>query len=76
MPDVLWSLRQSKTAEAFDQDVRDITNFLDYVGEPAKLVRVDLAILAGSQRASVSIVDEVINETPAPASGPVVPTTE
>ena len=35
-----------------------------------------LAILAGSQRASVSIVDEVINETPAPASGPVVPTTE
>ena len=35
-----------------------------------------LAILAGSQRASVSIVDEVINEIPAPASGPVVPTTE
>ena len=35
-----------------------------------------LAILAGSQRDSVSIVDEVISETPAPASGPVVPTTE
>ncbi|MEC7304939.1 MAG: preprotein translocase subunit SecG [Pseudomonadota bacterium] len=35
-----------------------------------------LAILAGSQRESVSIVDEVINETPAPATGPVVPTTE
>ena len=35
-----------------------------------------LAILAGSQRASVSIVDEVINETPAPASWPIVPTTE
>ena len=35
-----------------------------------------LAILAGSQRESVSIVDEVISETPAPASGPVVPTTE
>ena len=35
-----------------------------------------LAILAGSQRASVSIVDEVINETSAPASGPIVPTTE
>jgi preprotein translocase subunit SecG len=35
-----------------------------------------LAIMAGSQRDSVSIVDEVINETPAPASGPVVPTTE
>ena len=35
-----------------------------------------LAILAGSQRESVSIVDEVISETPASASGPVVPTTE
>ena len=35
-----------------------------------------LAIMAGSQRDSVSIVDEVINETPVPASGPVVPTTE
>jgi len=35
-----------------------------------------LAIMAGTQRESVSIVDEVINETPKPASGPVVPTTE
>jgi preprotein translocase subunit SecG len=35
-----------------------------------------LAIMAGSQRDSVSIIDEVISETPAPASGPVVPTTE
>ena len=37
-----------------------------------------LAIMAGHQREPVSIVDEVINETPvpAPASGPVVPTTE
>lgn len=42
MPDVLWELEQNKSAEDFDQDVRDITNFLDYVGEPAKLVRVDL----------------------------------
>ena len=42
MPDVLWELKQSKSTEDFDQDVRDITNFLDYVGEPAKLVRVDL----------------------------------
>ncbi|MEO1917661.1 MAG: cytochrome c1 [Candidatus Thioglobus sp.] len=42
MPDVLWGLKQNKSAEDFDQDVRDITNFLDYVGEPAKLVRVDL----------------------------------
>jgi len=42
MPDVLWEIKQNKSAEDFDQDVRDITNFLDYVGEPAKLVRVDL----------------------------------
>ena len=35
-----------------------------------------LAIMAGGQRESVSIIDEVISETPAPVSGPVVPTTE
>jgi len=44
MPDVLWSLKASKSTQEFEQDVRDITNFLDYVGEPAKLVRVDLGI--------------------------------
>jgi preprotein translocase subunit SecG len=33
-----------------------------------------LAIMAGAGTESVSIVDEVINETPAPASGPTVPT--
>ncbi len=42
MPDVLWSLKENKPAEDFDQDIRDITNFLDYVGEPAKLIRSDL----------------------------------
>ena len=35
-----------------------------------------LAIMAGSQRDAASIVDEVINETPVPASGTVVPTKE
>ena len=35
-----------------------------------------LAIMAGGQQDSSSIIDEVINETPSPASGPVVPTTE
>ncbi|HCV89052.1 MAG TPA: preprotein translocase subunit SecG [Alphaproteobacteria bacterium] len=38
-----------------------------------------LAIMAGHQREPVSIVDEVISETPVPAappSGPAVPTTE
>ena len=35
-----------------------------------------LAIMAGGQQDSSSIIDEVINETPVPASGPVVPTTQ
>jgi len=42
MPDVLWSLKESKPEAEFDRDVRDITNFLDYVGEPAKLIRTSL----------------------------------
>ena len=44
MPDVLWSLKEGKSEAEFDQDVRDITNFLDYVGEPAKLIRTSLGI--------------------------------
>ncbi|BAF61149.1 cytochrome c1 [Candidatus Vesicomyidisocius calyptogenae] len=44
MPDVLWKLKQDKSSKKFDQDIRDITNFLDYVGEPAKLVRFNLGI--------------------------------
>jgi ubiquinol-cytochrome c reductase cytochrome c1 subunit len=44
MPDVLWSLKEGRPEAAFDQDVRDITNFLDYVGEPAKLIRTSLGI--------------------------------
>ena len=44
MPDVLWSLKESKPETAFNQDVRDITNFLDYVGEPAKLIRTSLGV--------------------------------
>ena len=44
MPDVLWSLKEGRSEAAFDQDVRDITNFLDYVGEPAKLIRTSLGI--------------------------------
>jgi len=42
MPDALWSLKEGKPDAEFDQDVRDITNFLDYVGEPAKLIRTAL----------------------------------
>jgi len=44
MPDVLWSLKEGKSEAEFDQDVRDITNFLDYVGEPAKLIRTRLGV--------------------------------
>ena len=44
MPDVLWSLKESKSEKEFNQDVRDITNFLDYVGEPAKLIRTSLGV--------------------------------
>ena len=44
MPDALWQLKQDKPSKEFDQDIRDIANFLDYVGEPAKLVRFDLGI--------------------------------
>jgi ubiquinol-cytochrome c reductase cytochrome c1 subunit len=44
MPDVLWSLKEGRSEVEFDQDIRDITNFLDYVGEPAKLIRTSLGI--------------------------------
>ncbi|MDC1015872.1 cytochrome c1 [Candidatus Thioglobus sp.] len=42
MPDALWSLKDTQTETEFDNSVRDITNFLDYVGEPAKLIRLQL----------------------------------
>ena len=42
MPDALWSLKGTQTETEFDNSVRDITNFLDYVGEPAKLIRLQL----------------------------------
>ena len=44
MPDALWSLKEEKSELEFNQDVRDITNFLDYVGEPAKLIRTSLGV--------------------------------
>jgi len=44
MPDALWSLKMAKSEAEFNQDVRDITNFLDYVGEPAKLIRTSLGV--------------------------------
>jgi ubiquinol-cytochrome c reductase cytochrome c1 subunit len=42
MPDALWSLREAQSETEFNNSVRDITNFLDYVGEPAKLIRLKL----------------------------------
>jgi len=42
MPDALWSLKESQSEAEFNNSVRDITNFLDYVGEPAKLIRLRL----------------------------------
>jgi len=42
MPDALWSLKDTQSEAEFDNSVRDITNFLDYVGEPAKLIRLQL----------------------------------
>lgn len=44
MPHVLYSLQRDKTAEEYDQTVRDITNFLVYAAEPAKLVRYKVGI--------------------------------
>jgi len=44
MPDALWSLKEDKSEAEFNQDIRDITNFLDYVGEPAKLIRTSLGV--------------------------------
>ncbi len=44
MPDILWQSKRDKSAEAFDQEVRDITNFLDYVSEPAQLIRYRIGV--------------------------------
>lgn len=44
MPDVLWNLKQNKSQDDFEQSIRDITNFLDYVGEPIKKVRIETGI--------------------------------
>ena len=42
MPDALWALREAHSEAEVDNSGRDITNFLDYVGEPAKLIRLQL----------------------------------
>lgn len=42
MPHVMEGLERYSSQEEFDTAVRDISNFLEYVGEPAKLQRHDL----------------------------------
>lgn len=42
MPNILEDVQRQAPKEKYDQDVRDITNFLDYVGEPVKLERQSL----------------------------------
>lgn len=42
MPNVLEGIQRHATSEQYDQDVRDIANFLEYVGEPIKVKRESL----------------------------------
>ncbi len=44
MPDILWALKKDSTPSEYNNQVRDIVNFLDYVGEPVKIKRVWLGI--------------------------------
>ncbi len=42
MPDVLVQIKNKLTPDAFEDATRDITNFLNYVSEPAQLKRYDI----------------------------------
>jgi ubiquinol-cytochrome c reductase cytochrome c1 subunit len=42
MPNVLEGIQRHSSEEEYAQAARDITNFLDYVGEPSKMKRLDL----------------------------------
>lgn len=42
MPNVLEGIQRHSSQEDYEQAARDISNFLEYVGEPAKLKRLDL----------------------------------
>lgn len=44
MPHVLYQQQQTLSAEEYDRNIRDLTNFLEYVAEPAKLVRYNMGI--------------------------------
>jgi ubiquinol-cytochrome c reductase cytochrome c1 subunit len=42
MPNVLEGIQRHENEEEYAQAARDITNFLEYVGEPSKMERLDL----------------------------------
>ena len=42
MPNVLEGIQRHASEEEYAEVARDITNFLDYVGEPSKIDRLDL----------------------------------
>ncbi len=44
MPHVLWELQESQDAEGFDADMRDLTAFMSYVGEPIQMERRRLGV--------------------------------
>lgn len=44
MPDVLASRKATLGTEKFDNELRDITNFLDYVSEPIQLKRTSIGV--------------------------------
>jgi len=43
MPNIFPKPSDESKLEKYDQDTRDLANFLEYVGEPAKLERLNLA---------------------------------
>ncbi len=44
MPHVLYRVQESSTRDEYDRTIRDLTNFLVYVAEPAQLVRYGIGI--------------------------------
>jgi len=45
MPHVLWKVQQGQSAVQYDRTVRDLVNFLVYVGEPAAQSRKSIGIV-------------------------------
>ncbi|MFT5138674.1 MAG: ubiquinol-cytochrome c reductase cytochrome c1 subunit [Lysobacterales bacterium] len=44
MPHVLWQVQENLSPEEYDNTVRDLVTFLDYLGEPAKLKRKNIGV--------------------------------